>query len=209
MSQPSPHWYEADWDQLRLGATILPGVWRIEGSAERRIEVKPRKGQDGAVIKDQGYENARLTLVGQLVHKAEYDALQVALKDIHPRRKGAERDALLIVHPVTTLLGVDSVYITALNAVEIDNGILTQRIEVIEFVPQPKARPKKKLAAAANTRFGDAAQRAANASVLSGQIYTSESGVDHVNIGFARPSADVDWAASSPTSSDLALQPGF
>lgn len=193
MSQPSPHWNVADWDNITIGSAVLPGVWEVEGAAERRVEVKPRKGQDGATIKDQGYENAKITLIGRINTQAQYDELQIALKQIHPRRKGAARDPLTIIHPAVTSLGVEAVYVTSIAAPTLDNGICTQRIEVLEFTPQPKAAPKKIMWAPPYGGFGAGIGDVSRQ--LRGFAYESPSLVDHTHIGSERPSADVDWAA--------------
>lgn len=193
MAQASPHWIEADWDRLTIGSTVMPGVWSIEGSADRRVEVKAKKGEDGAVIKDQGYENAKLTLIGRLTTSEEHEQLQKALKEIHPRRKGAARDPLAIIHPAATLLGVDAVYVTSLAAVQLDNGVLTQRIEVLEFTPQPKPAPKKLMWAPPPGGFGAGIGDVSRQ--VRGFAYESPSLVDHTHIGSERPSNDVDWAA--------------
>jgi hypothetical protein len=58
--------YEDGWDLLRLGGEVLPGVWSVEGSCERRLDVKARKGDDGALITDQGAENASIRFVGMI-----------------------------------------------------------------------------------------------------------------------------------------------
>jgi len=195
MAQASPHWDVSDWDKLTIGTTVLPGVWSVDGSADRRIDVKPRKGQDGAVIKDEGYQNAKITLTGRMTTAEDYDALQVALKEIHPRRKGAARDPLSIVHPAITSLGVEAVYVTSIATPKIDNGICTQTIEVLEFTPQPKKKPIKRLmyvppAGGFGANIFDITRQ------RRGSAYTTPSLVDHTHIGSERPSADIDWAAN-------------
>ena len=108
MGNVSPHWDTADWDQLSFGGKVLPGVWDIDGSAERRVDVKTRKGQDGAIIKDEGYQNASVTLTGRFASKSDWDAMQEHLKVLHPRRKGAARDPLVLVHPAAAALGISA-----------------------------------------------------------------------------------------------------
>jgi hypothetical protein len=194
VAQPSPHWDLADWDKLTIGSTILPGIWSVDGEATRRVELKPRKGEDGAVIKDQGYENAKITLTGRMMTQPEYEELQVALKEIHPRRKGAARDPLTIIHPAITSLGVEAVYVTSIKTPTLDNGICTQVIEVIEFTAQPKAAKKKLMWAPPYGGFGAGIGDISRQ--LRGQQYESPSLVDHTHIGSERPSAELDWAAN-------------
>lgn len=191
MTQVSPHWSDADWDQLTLGSTLLPGIWTLEGSAERRIDVKPRKGQDGATLKDEGYQNAQVTLTGRLVNKEDHVALQKSLQEIHPRRKGSVRDPLAIVHPAVTALGISSVYVTSIALPQLENGVLTQVIEVLEYTPQPKPVPKKRpwSPPPLGAGLGDVRRQ------MRGMAYTGPSGLEHIHTGYDPPSEDTDWTA--------------
>ena len=138
----APYWETADgsWDQLGLGEHVpLPGVWTISGSAARDIDVKPRPGQDTAKIKNKGYRNAQLSLVGRLHGAEQLAALEVVLESIHPRKKGNADEALRILNPRTTLLGVKFVLVERIHTADLDDdGILTQRIDVIEYVRKPR-----------------------------------------------------------------------
>lgn len=196
MTQPSPHWDQAEWSKLKIGATDLPGTWEVEGAASRNVDVKQTKGKDGAVLKDEGYENAKITLIGRLVSKADYDALQVAIAEIHPRRKGAARDPVSINHPALTVLGVDAVYVTSIAAPRLDSvGMLEQRIEVLEYTPQPKKLPKRKQwlptgeVGALGAGLGDVRRQ------MRGTVYGGPSGIEHVHTGYQPPSNDTQWAA--------------
>jgi hypothetical protein len=145
MAEITPHWDQTDWGNLTLGSSQLPGKWEVEGEAARKVDVKERKDQDGAVIKDQGYSNAEITLVGRVASKDDFDKLQKALKEVHPRRKGAARDPLTVVHPALDTLGVNAVYVIAIEAPKLgDDGIVEVRIKCLEWLPQPKATKKRK-----------------------------------------------------------------
>jgi hypothetical protein len=192
MTQPSPHWDQTEWSRLTIGATVLPGVWELEGAASRNIDVKQTKGKDGAVLKDEGYENAKITLIGRLVSKDDYDALQLAIKDIHPRRKGAARDPVSINHPALTVLGIDAVYVTSIATPRLDSvGMLEQRIEVLEYTPQPKKLPKRKMTIEPPLGVG----LGAVSRQLRGSVYGGPSGIEHVYTGYEPPSTDTQWAA--------------
>jgi hypothetical protein len=145
VAEITPHWDQTDWGNLQLGSNSLPGKWEVEGEAARRVDVKERKDQDGAVIKDQGYSNAEITLVGRVATQDEFSKLQKALKEIHPRRKGAARDPLAVVHPALDTLGITAVYVLAIEAPRLgDDGIVELRIRCLEWTPQPKATAKRK-----------------------------------------------------------------
>lgn len=143
----APHWDDIDgvWDRVGLGeAQPLPGVWTVTGSVGRNLDVKTRPSQDTARIKNRGYRNAELTLVGRITTVEELNALETALAKIHPRRKGKREDALAITHPATALMGVKLVLVKTVNAPTLANGLMEIRIDVIEYVPQPKKKKKGK-----------------------------------------------------------------
>lgn len=129
------------WDRLVLGPSPLPGVWRVETAAVRKIDVKKAKGLDGERLKDEGYQNAQLVLTGKLVSLEAWALLQALLPTIHPKamgKVGAPRSALGITHPTTQFLGIDAVYVTEIGAPQVDNGICTVVIKALEYVKLPK-----------------------------------------------------------------------
>ena len=136
-----PHWsIDPDvWDRLRIGSFVLPGVWRVTYTLERDIDRKKAGGVDGARIKDKGYKATELTFLGQLVELAEWEEMQRIFPYLHPRRKGASREAFQVDHPGTRIAGIASVYIVAIEAPELDHDkILNLSIKAIEYVPVPK-----------------------------------------------------------------------
>ena len=90
---PIPHWEDspAEWDSLTLGAWVMPGVWTVDFSVRREMDVKKAVSTDGARLKDKGYQPPQLTLIGRIYGREEWDALQKIMPSIHPRRKGASR----------------------------------------------------------------------------------------------------------------------
>lgn len=161
---PTAHWTECDWDKLTLGKVTMPGVWQVEGECKRRLDHKKTKGSDGAALTDQGYEPGELNLNGQITDKKDWQELLVALKDIHPRRKGKSREPLALVHPASSALGVDTVYVIAIEIPKLENGgVLHVRIRVLEWIPAPK--PIKNKFGPTVPKTWSAEQRAANAKV--------------------------------------------
>lgn len=142
-----------EWDRLVLGASPMPGVWRVETSAVRKIDVKKAKGLDGERLKDEGYQNAQLVLTGRVVSAEGWALLQAILPTIHPKamgKVGAPRSALGIVHPTTQFLGIDAIYVTEIGAPQLENGICTIVIKAIEYVKLPKPAVVLPYAAIAN-----------------------------------------------------------
>jgi hypothetical protein len=182
VAEVTPHWDQTDWGNLQLGSNTLPGKWEVEGEVSRKVDVKERKDEDGATIKDQGYSNADITLVGRFATKEQFEQLQKALKEIHPRRKGAARDPLSIVHPALDTLGVSTVYVLAIETPKLgDDGIVEIRIKCLEFV-KPKPTVKKKPAV-----ISPQSQRFANASVTKGRELLLENGQTKVDLGIPPP----------------------
>jgi hypothetical protein len=183
VAEVTPHWDQNDWGNLTLGSNTLPGKWEVEGEASRKVDIKERKDQDGAVIKDQGYSNAEITLVGRIFNKDQFDKLQKALKEIHPRRKGAARDPLAVVHPALDTIGVSLVYVLAIEAPKLgDDGIVEVRIRCLEWIPKPKDTVKKKAAP-----ISPASQRIANASVTKGREILLDNGQTKYDLGIPPP----------------------
>lgn len=183
MAEVTPFWEQSDWGQLTLGSNVLPGKWEVEGEAARKVDIKEKKDQDGAVIKDQGYSNAEITLVGRVFSEEQFKALQKALKEIHPRRKGAARDPLAVVHPALDTIGVSSVYVLAIEAPKLgDDDIVTIRIRCLEWIPKPKDTVKKKA-----TPISAQQQRFLNASVTRGRETLDANGNIKIDLGIPPP----------------------
>jgi len=194
MAEPIPHWDQTDWGNLTLGSAPLPGKWEVEGEVSRKVDVKERKDQDGAVIKDQGYSNAEITLVGRVFTEDQFQKLQQALKEIHPRRKGAARDPLVVVHPALDALGINAVYVIAIEAPRLGaDDIVETRIRCLEWIPKPKNTKKKKATPRGwgdwvpTTERGHILQRQANASATRGQVITLPNGQEKLDLGIAPP----------------------
>lgn len=140
-SIPHPEDGGGEWDTVKLGPHVLPGVWSVRGSVKRRIDVKTSKGQDGARFKDQGYKPGQLTLTGQLVGASDWNAMVKINKVITPRNRGTAMEPLACEHPSFTMLGITNVMVVeALAPVERD-GIITCVVVVQEWMKKPKKKP--------------------------------------------------------------------
>ena len=164
-SIPHPEDDGESWDTLILGNFNMPGIWTVDGVAERVIDVKKPKGQDGARFKDEGYKPAELMFVGQIVDRDEWKTMSNALKDIHPRKKGSASEPLACEHPGLAYLGVSNVNVTRIVTPRIRDGILEVRIAALEWVPKPKKKKKPK------DRPIAARQRAANLAASPDQLF--------------------------------------
>lgn len=140
LSNTIPHWEDApeEWDRLTIGSNVMPGVWDIDFSCRRGIDVKKSKGKDGARLKDEGYSPPIIELIGKIATREQWESLQSIIPTLHPKKKGEARKQYGIGHPKTRLLGISQVYITEVKAPSLVKGIMTIVLNAIEYVPVPK-----------------------------------------------------------------------
>lgn len=140
-----PYWDDRDdplaWDTLILNDEIWPGVCEISGAGvSRKVDVKKGKGEDGATLKDEGYDLARLSITLTIYSDGDWVELQRLLPTIHPRRKGGTRTPISIVNPQCNLLGVSSIYIDKISIPKkpkSGDGLVELEMSAIEWVPEP------------------------------------------------------------------------
>jgi hypothetical protein len=136
-----PHWEDEGqpWDRLTLGDNVMPGVWTIvSGAAELEIDSKKTKGKDRARVKPLGLLPPKMQAKGQLVTRADWDALQKIMPDLQPRKPGGPKFALKIYHPAAAIIGVTMVIVERLRSPEINNGICEISIDLIDWTEEPK-----------------------------------------------------------------------
>ncbi len=145
-----------EWDTLILGGEVFPGIASIGGSGlKRKIDIKKPKGSDGASLRDEGYEPARLAVELLIYSIADWDLLQALLPLINPRKKGGVRSPLVITHPITRSLGINSIYVDTIPIFDHDkrNQWIKVRFTAIEWFPAPK--PVKKAAGSGGSNQKD------------------------------------------------------
>lgn len=131
------------WNRVQLGSYVLPGVCTVTGlRTGQQIDVKKQKGTDGAVIEDNGIEPARFRIEVRL-NEELWLAFQDVLQYIDPRRPGAARSPLPIIHPAPNFLNIREILITSITmgAPSARNGLLVT-LACLQWFPQPK--PQKK-----------------------------------------------------------------
>lgn len=200
-----PHWDDVEWSKLTLGSTTLPGAWRVEASAKRNMDMKTSKSRDGAVLNDTGYENAGVTLIGTFTTKKDWAELALALKEIHPRKRGKERHPLAVVHPALNILGITTVWVTEINAPQLgDDGVMEITITCLEWIPEPKVLKK------AAPKPISIEQRAANRAVTRGRKLIDANGNEYVDLGIPPPrTSALGFIKSPPGEPDRSLNPEF
>jgi hypothetical protein len=141
----APYWQDDPdaWNRISIAGQLFPGLAKVDASSGRKIDVKPVRGRDGARIKDGGYENAKIDIEIRVNTKEDYQALQPQIDAIHPRQRGTARNAVDIAHPSLSMLGISSGYVTKIHAPKIADDTITIKIEMIEWTPQPRSRPRQ------------------------------------------------------------------
>lgn len=149
MASTVPDWASQDeaWDRMDMAGEFWPGIWEAEGTVARDIDKKKRKGKDGWKLTDEGYRGAEITLICRIwidpsdpeeTARGDYEELQRLLPLIHPRRKGGTRTPIEVNFPPLALMGINQLYVSELGIPKIESGVLTLRLKVSEWFPQPK-----------------------------------------------------------------------
>ncbi len=201
------------WDMLALGEHVLPGSWTVDATCERELDVKKSKGKDGGRVKDCGYKAGEITFVGKLggrdleVTREQWREMQRVLEALHPRKKGGPRNPLAASHPALAVMGITTVYIKSIRAPEISDGIMTLRIDAMEWVPEPKkAKPKTETKSGGPARStvdpfsgpvgaetaSMSAQQYANSQVGAGLTFTNTGGLANTASPSDATAADAD-----------------
>jgi hypothetical protein len=155
---------DAGWNRVQLGPSVVPGICTITGlSVGQDIDVKKQKGNDGAVLEDNGLEPAKFNIEVQL-NEQLWPAFQEVLPSIDPRRPGASRSPLEIVHPATALANVREIVIRKISiGVPTARGGLKVVFECLQWFPAPKPKKtstKPKAASTSSFALDDPGQRA-------------------------------------------------
>lgn len=155
-----PFWENTEdplvWDTVEIAGKKFPGVATIRGPGlKRKIDVKKPKGSDGASLKDEGIEPAKLEITLLIWNRFFWEQLQGLIPIITPRKKGGARRPTTIVHPLTRLLNITNIYIDGIPIPEHDkqNGFLRVKFTAIEWFPAPK--PVRKAAGSGGSNKAD------------------------------------------------------
>lgn len=146
---------EGKWDIVTLGGERFTGAVTFSGSASRKLEMKGRRGFDGRVISDAGYQNADVDISISVATKDDFDRLQKLLGAIHPRKKGGTKKPITIGHPAPNLLGIFQVYVHTVGIPSVSNGILTLGLKATEWIAVPKKKVTKPTPKGAETELDD------------------------------------------------------
>jgi len=182
-----PFWENTEdplaWDTVEIAGKIFPGVASVRGSGlKRKVDVKKPKGSDGASLKDEGIEPAKLEITLLIYNRYFWEQLQGLMPLINPRKKGGLRRPMSIVHPLTRLMNITNIYVDGIPIPEHDkrNGFLRFKFTAIEWFPGPK--PARKAAGSGGPNTAD--EKADLLALLeSEQNDLNEAGLNNDNLG--------------------------
>jgi hypothetical protein len=139
VSTPSPIEDIQAWAFCWLGGEMLPAVCEISGDTGWDIDVKKTKGQDGAVIQDNGIQPAKLRMTLTFV-PAFWSKVQEILERVSPTQIGGKRKPVEIRNARTDARGIHSVYIETIGLPDVDSkGVMSISLGLLQWIPEPKA----------------------------------------------------------------------
>jgi hypothetical protein len=101
----------SSWDICQLGEIYLPGVITIEDfEYGQDIDIQKRRKKEKPRIRDNGLAPCAFSIKCEF-RASQWVEFQQKIAQVQPRRPGAIRSPLNIVHPLPNAFGVNSVYI--------------------------------------------------------------------------------------------------
>lgn len=142
---PVPDWSRVeDWDVLRLGGQVMPGVAQVTVDLGSGLDVKKPKGARRATIRDEGAPPATLRVEIELLH-GEMAAFESVKKLLRPRSVDGAREPLEISHPQAQLWGINVVTVGEVSApMPSRGGTYLVSFTCVEWAPAPTRVKKAK-----------------------------------------------------------------
>lgn len=101
----------SSWDICQLGTVYLPGIITIEDfEYGQDIDIQKRRKKEKPRIRDNGLAPCAFTIKCE-IKASQWLEWQQKLPSIQPRRAGAVREPLNIVHPLPNTYGVTTIYV--------------------------------------------------------------------------------------------------
>lgn len=141
MSWEDPTQYAA-WERLVLAEYTFPGLASADGVCARDVEVLKQRDADGAPFKDNGYEPAEMDIEVRYLSR-DHDRLREIVTALHPRTQGINRAPLSVALEQINFLGITQIYLLDISAPQIQDGIGSVKLRVLEYMePTPAAKTK-------------------------------------------------------------------
>lgn len=143
----APFWgdYPGLWDQVQLAGIILPGLARLSGDLEHRVDRRRIPGQDGERITHLGCKPAEIEITLRMWTEEHLNAFSSLAPVLRPQPKAAAPDPVDIVHPATHLYGIKAIQVLRISLpVPVGDGdVYEVKIRGVEFVPLRKGAKSK------------------------------------------------------------------
>jgi hypothetical protein len=123
------------WDQLFLDDEEVVCDFVEVGDADvgRDIDVKPKKGEDGATYTDNGIPPTKFTITLSWLTAEKASEAEALLETLDPRAKGSVARPIRIGHPKANEADIYLVLIQSISLPKIVNGLRVRTINCIEF----------------------------------------------------------------------------
>lgn len=148
MAEEYPSWIEDPdaWDRVQIGDFYLPGLCTVMGlESGIDVDVKKTKGKDGATSEDNGIDPAKFDIEVHLIDDEDFRSWLSIFPKINPRRPGAARQPLEVVHPEPNLLGISQIIVKNIRCgVPSARGGKKYTLQCQEYFPAPKPVNKSK-----------------------------------------------------------------
>lgn len=130
------------WDTVFLAGRPVPGVVRLDGYRQRRVDAKPSLGTDGATLTHTGHDPSEIQLKITIWTPEQLADYEEVLKIFATTIAGkAPPPPVDIAHPALAIMGITSVYpkkVTFLRPTGV-KGAMEAEWHFTEFVPKQAA----------------------------------------------------------------------
>lgn len=128
------------WDICYLANIQLPGICLVQAKKKKRLDIKRAKGKQNATITFNGNDPADVLITCRIWTPVQLSLLQALLPVINPPPNAKTFSAVDIAHPALTLLGIGSVVVQFLDALQPTQtkGVWELKIYCIEYAGPTK-----------------------------------------------------------------------
>lgn len=99
------------WSVAYLAGNRLPGRATVEGSTQRKIDVKNGPGLDGATMTHQGYEPAEVTITLLMWTEQQWADFERIIPQLQPKPGKPPAFPMGLEHPAAAVMGITRVYV--------------------------------------------------------------------------------------------------
>lgn len=151
-------WRDGQWDRCILGGERVPGLARVTVVASRDVSLVASPGKDAPSLKDGGGRGATIKLEVEVwttrTDHSQVTELSRLLARLDPRRPGAAKSPVSIVHPATAMANIQHLASATYTIPPITGGRLVVPIDCVQWFPEEDATTPANTAPPANSAGG-------------------------------------------------------